>query len=92
MRHLFYAACFFEAGLLLMVLPWTVLWDRNALLAMLPWVNELSHNPYVRGAVTGLGLVNVGIGISEVGRLVAERFGRPAEGRPELSPRSDPRG
>ena len=30
MRHLFFAACFFEAGLLLIVLPWTVLWDRNS--------------------------------------------------------------
>jgi hypothetical protein len=92
MRHLFFAACFFEAGLLLIVLPWTVLWDRNALLAAVPWVNGLAHSPYVRGAVSGLGLVNVGIGISEIAHLVADRFGHPAEGRPELSPRSDTRG
>jgi hypothetical protein len=27
---LFYAACFFEAGLLLIILPWTALWDHKA--------------------------------------------------------------
>jgi hypothetical protein len=92
MRHLFFAACFFEAGLLLIVLPWTVLWDRNYLLAAIPWVHELAQSPYVRGAVSGLGLVNIGIGVSEIATLVAERFGSPPERQPELSPRSNPRG
>ena len=92
MRHLFFAACFFEAGLLLIILPWTVLWDRNYLLAAVPWVHELVQNPYVRGAVSGLGLVNVGLGVAEIAALVAERFGPPREGQPEFSPRSDARG
>ena len=92
MRHLFFAACFFEAGLLLIILPWTVLWDRNYLLSAIPWVHELVQNPYVRGAVSGLGLVNVGIGVAEIAALVADRFGPPSEGQPELSPRSDARG
>ena len=72
MRHLFFAACFFEAGLLLIILPWTVLWDRNYLLSALPWIHELAQSPYVRGAVSGLGLVNVGIGVAEIAALVAE--------------------
>jgi len=46
----------------------------------------------VRGAVSGLGLVNVGIGVAEIAALVAERFGPPSQGQPELSPRSDARG
>ena len=92
MRHLFFAACFFEAGLLLIILPWTVLWDRNYLLSAIPWVHELARNAYVRGAVSGLGLVNVGIGIAEIAALVAERFGPPRERQPEFSPRSDARG
>jgi hypothetical protein len=91
MRHLFFAACFFEAGLLLIVLPWTALWDRNYVLAAIPWVHGLAQNPYVRGAVSGLGLVNVGLGVAEIATLVADRFG-PHEGQPELSPRSDARG
>ena len=31
------------------ILPWTMLWDRNYLLAALPWVHELAQSPYVRG-------------------------------------------
>jgi hypothetical protein len=92
MRHLFFAACFFEAGLLLIILPWTVLWDRNYLLAAVPWVHEIVQNPYVRGAVSGLGIVNLGIGVAEIAALVAERFGAPPEGQPGFSPRSDARG
>ena len=92
MRHLFFAACFFEAGLLLIILPWTTLWDRNYLMAALPWVHELAQSAYLRGAVSGLGLVNVGIGVAEIAALVAERFGPPPQGQPELSPRSDARG
>lgn len=92
MRHLFFAACFFEAGLLLIILPWTALWDRNYLLAAVPWVYELAQSPYVRGAVSGLGLVNLGLGVAEIAALVADRFGSPQEGQPGLSPRSDARG
>jgi hypothetical protein len=92
MRHLFFAACFFEAGLLLIILPWTMLWDRNYLLAAIPWVHALVQNPYVRGAVSGLGVVNVGIGVAEIATLLAARFGPPPESQPELSPRSDARG
>jgi hypothetical protein len=91
MRHLFFAACFFEAGLLLIVLPWTVLWDRNSLLSALPWVHAFAQSPYVRGAVSGLGLVNVGIGMAEVGTLLAARFAPSADGGQGLSSRSDAR-
>jgi len=92
MRHLFFAACFFEAGLLLIILPWTVLWDRNYLLGAVPWVHEVVQDPYVRGAVSGLGIVNVGLGVAEIAALVAERFGTRPEGQPGFSPRSDARG
>ncbi len=91
MRHLFYAACFFEAGLLLVVLPWTIFWDRNYLLEAIPWVHAVLQSPYSRGAVSGLGLVNVGIGVGEVSRLVAARFDARANGRAELLPPSDAR-
>lgn len=91
MRHLFYAGCFFEAGLLLIVLPWTVLWDRNYLLEAIPWVHALALNPYCRGAVTGLGIVNLGVGVSEVARLVAARFDAGADHPPGLVPPSDAR-
>ena len=36
MRRLLYAAYFLEVGLLLVVLPWTVFWDRNYLFDLVP--------------------------------------------------------
>jgi len=91
MRHLFFAACFFEAGLLLIVLPWTTLWERNYLLAVIPWVHELVQSAYLRGAVSGLGLVNVGIGVAEISAMVTARFGPPSEANQTLSAGPDPR-
>ena len=89
MRQLFYAACFFEAGLLLIVLPWTVFWDHNYLLAILPAVHGAAQSPYVRGAISGLGVLNVGLGIAEVASVIAARF-EPAERRqPGLAPPTD---
>jgi hypothetical protein len=86
-RQLLYAACFFEAGLLLVVLPWTGFWDRNYLFDAVSFVHAAAQNPYVRGAVSGLGVLNVGIGIAEVGELIASRLDSGRE--PDLAPPSD---
>jgi hypothetical protein len=87
-RQLVYAACFFEVGLLLVVLPWTPLWDRNYVLDALPLVRGLTHSPYFRGAVSGLGVFNVGLGIIEVIGFVAARL-EPRSREPELAPPSE---
>jgi hypothetical protein len=52
-------------GLVLVVAPWTVLWDGNYLLQPLPMLRALLLNPLVRGAVSGLGVVNILIAIDE---------------------------
>jgi len=58
----------FELGVFLLVFPWVTEWDLNA--AFLPlWVRELWTSPYFRGAVSGLGLLNIYISIVEVFRL-----------------------
>lgn len=59
-------------GLVLLVAPWTVLWDGNYLLQPLPLLRTILLSPLVRGAVSGLGLVNILIAIDEA------RGGRPA--------------
>lgn len=89
MRQLFYAACFFEAGLLLIVLPWTVFWDRNYLFEAWPMVHTASQSPYLRGAVSGLGVVNLGLGIAEVANLIASRFETSEARQPGLAPPTD---
>ena len=58
----------FELGVFLLIFPWVTEWDLNA--AFLPgWSRELWTNPYVRGAVSGLGLLNIYISVLEVFRL-----------------------
>ena len=58
----------FEVGLILLLLPWTLLWDNNYFLSLQVW-REFWTNSYVRGAVSGLGLLNLWIAAAEGLRL-----------------------
>ncbi len=88
MRQLVYAACFFEIGLLLVVLPWTMFWERNYVFDALPALRDLTQSPYVRGAVSGLGVLNFGLGIVEVKAFIGSRLDHRAR-EPELAPPSE---
>jgi hypothetical protein len=48
-----------EIGLFLVVFPWTDKWDFNYFQVVIPALQDLWYEPSFRGAVTGLGLVNV---------------------------------
>jgi hypothetical protein len=53
-------------GVLVMVLPWwTRIWDRNDFILARPWLAGVLHNGAVRGMISGLGLLDIWIGISE---------------------------
>jgi hypothetical protein len=53
-------------GVLVMVLPWwTRIWDRNEFILARPWLASFLHNGAVRGMISGLGLLDIWIGISE---------------------------
>jgi hypothetical protein len=53
-----------ELGIILMVGPWTRAWTENSLSSSYPAFHEFLMNGFVRGAVTGLGLVDFWIGIA----------------------------
>jgi hypothetical protein len=53
-----------EVGIVLMVGPWTKAWTENSLTTSFPALRDLLMNDFVRGAITGLGLVDFWIGIS----------------------------
>lgn len=59
----------FEIGLFLMVFPWTSFWDSNYFGGLIPQLLPYWDNFYIRGAVSGLGAVNLYIGILELYRL-----------------------
>jgi hypothetical protein len=54
-------------GVGLVLVPWTQLWETNYLLHWNPVIRGFMLNTYVRGAVTGLGLVNVILAMEEIG-------------------------
>ena len=58
-------------GVVLAVAPWTALWDSNWLLQVWPGLRGLLLSAFTRGAVTGLGLMNVVLALSDLhARLV----------------------
>jgi hypothetical protein len=48
-----------EAGLALILVPWSEVWDINFFVYQYPALGLFANNPFVRGAISGLGLVNV---------------------------------
>lgn len=53
-------------GVLVAVLPWwTRMWDQNLFINSHPALAAILHNGAVRGIISGLGLLDIWIGISE---------------------------
>jgi hypothetical protein len=53
-------------GVLVMVLPWWPrIWDQNLFILSHPMLAAILHNGAVRGMISGLGLLDIWIGISE---------------------------
>ena len=64
-------------GSVLVFAPWTSLWDSNWLLQLWPGLRGLLLNAFTRGAVTGLGLVNVLVALGDLhARLLPPRRDR----------------
>jgi len=72
-RRLVYVAFFLEVGLLLLVLPWSAFWEHNYFAEAWPPLQPLLTSNFTRGAVTGLGLVNLGAGFADLARVFTAR-------------------
>ena len=60
-------------GLLLLVLPWHTVWVSNSLIAGHSSLVALANNLFLRGAVSGLGLVDIWLAVSEALRYREQR-------------------
>jgi hypothetical protein len=60
------------AGILLAVVPWTAFWETNYFLHPHPVLRQLMLSAFTRGAVTGLGLVNIMIALYEAHHYLAD--------------------
>jgi hypothetical protein len=59
-----------ELGIFLFILPWTSLWSKNYFTDHFPLVSGISHNYFLRGAVSGLGLADIWLAVYEIWRLL----------------------
>jgi hypothetical protein len=73
--RLLLVALFLEVGFVLIVVPWSSFWDHNYFAESLPLVDAIISNNYVRGAVSGLGLINIAAGVVELFSLLVSRHG-----------------
>lgn len=58
--------CIYLGGLLTILPWWKEMWDRNPLLLMHPQLAAILHNGAAKGIISGLGLLDIWIGISEL--------------------------
>jgi hypothetical protein len=86
LSRLLIIAYFIEVGLVLLVVPWSVFWDRNFFAESIPVLHEILKNNFVRGAVSGLGLVNLAAGLADLAVIALGRRlrGEPREGQRAL--------
>lgn len=100
---IFFILIFFEIGIMLVILPWlhSPSWGENYFLVYAadklewPWLANALRSGYVRGAVTGLGLLNIMLGVLEIinfkktarafqARIDREIYGEPTQPAPSL--------
>jgi hypothetical protein len=58
-----------ELGLFLLVFPWTDYWTSNYFATFIPKYFWLWESSYFKGAISGLGVVNLSICFTEIFRL-----------------------
>jgi len=58
------------------VAPWSSLWDHNRFAMSRPALRETIESPYVRGGVTGVGVITAVAGLLELGAVIAARASR----------------
>ncbi len=73
MKRLFIVAFFFEIGFALLVVPWSAFWDRNYFAEAVPAIHAFITNNFVRGAVSGLGVINLIAGLGELVSILLAR-------------------
>jgi hypothetical protein len=66
LRALLVVVCF-EMGALLLYLPWSAFWEHNFFLSHFPSLIHVVLHPSFRGAVSGLGVVDILLALSFIG-------------------------
>ncbi|HWM91740.1 MAG TPA: hypothetical protein VN493_13320 [Thermoanaerobaculia bacterium] len=65
-----------EAGVLLIFAPWSPVWDRTMVQIPIQALRGLMLHPFMRGAVSGFGLVHLVLGAHDLHALLTRRKSR----------------
>ncbi|HXY23881.1 MAG TPA: hypothetical protein VEI73_04475 [Candidatus Acidoferrum sp.] len=57
----------FEMGALLLYLPWSIYWEQNYFLSHYPSLMHIVLHPSFRGAVSGLGVLDILLAVGWIG-------------------------
>lgn len=63
----------FWAGLFLVLAPWMASWDHNFFVDAVPALELWTRNQFVRGAVTGIGLITAAAGVRDMAGVFMTR-------------------
>jgi hypothetical protein len=59
----------FEIGVFLLLFPWLDFWQQNFFSGFSPGWYDVWNSPYVRGAISGVGVIDIAISFAELFRL-----------------------
>ena len=65
-----------------MLIPWSTFWERNFFVEWSPALEALLTSNYVRGAISGLGHVNVAAALVELADFFSNRAPGPSDDEP----------
>lgn len=74
---LFFAIYCLEAGFFFTILPWTRLWTTNPLLHGNVAIGAMADNPFVRGFVSGIGVLHLLLAAREFLQILRARENEP---------------
>lgn len=72
-----------------MLIPWSAFWERNYFVEGSPALAAFFTSNYTRGAVTGLGLVNVFAALAELSDLFGNRASAISHQQAEITQQSN---
>jgi hypothetical protein len=70
---IFFALYCVEAGLFFLIVPWTRMWTLNPLLHSSATLSMFAGNPFIRGFVSGFGVVHLLIAANDLIRITRAR-------------------
>lgn len=57
----------FEMGVLLLYLPWSIYWEQNFFLNHYPALRSVVLHPSFRGAISGIGILDILLAVRSIG-------------------------